>query len=228
MESTPAFIIHGLGVVGGVLFFGRFYVQWITTELRRKSVIPIAFWYMSACGSLMLLIYAILTRSPVGAIGHNLNIVIYGRNLAHIWRKEGQLTARRNYALHGAMAIVVLVGSVFVLMTWYREYEVNQAASAETARRTWFWLGIGLAGQALFALRFLTQWIATERKRESVVPVAFWYISLAAAALQSSAFIQRQEWVFGLGQIATMFIYLRNLYFIHVVAPETDAAPIKG
>jgi lipid-A-disaccharide synthase-like uncharacterized protein len=211
-----------------VLFFGRFYVQWIASELRRESVMPLAFWYMSACGSLMLLTYAVVTRSPIGALGHNMNIVIYGRNLAHIWRRDGRLTPTRNRALHAVMAIVVVIGAAFVILTWYREYEVNREASAAVARATWLWLGVGLLGQALFAARFLVQWIATERKRESVIPVSFWYISLAAAAMQSAAFLHRQEWVFAIGQIATMFIYARNLYFIHATPAGAKAASLEG
>ncbi len=220
--------VHALGIVGGVLFFGRFYVQWIASELRRESVMPLAFWYMSACGSLMLLTYAVLTRSPVGAIGHNLNIVIYGRNLAHIWRRKGRLSPARNKALHVAMFAIVIVATVFVVQTWYREYQVNQDAGADAARATWLWLAVGLLGQAMFAARFLVQWIATERKRESVIPVSFWYLSFGAAALQASAFVQRGEWVFVVGMLSTMFIYARNLYFVHAKPNRAGAAPLEG
>ena len=215
VDGEISFFVHALGICGGLLFFGRFYIQWIASEFRRKSVMPIAFWYLSATGSLMLLSFAILTRSPIGTLGHNMNVVIYGRNLHHIWRDRGTLTKRRDRLLHAVMLVVVVIALGFLAQTWYREYEINQSAPPAEARQTWIWLGIGVMGQALFAARFLIQWIATERKRQSVVPVSFWYLSLAAAGLQAAAFAQRTEWVFVAGLVSTMFIYARNLYFIH-------------
>ena len=76
------------------------------------------------------------------------------------------------------------------------------------------WLGLGLFAQALFASRFVVQWIASERARASIVPVSFWYISLAGAVLLLAYAIYRRDPVFILGQSTGAFIYLRNLYFI--------------
>lgn len=75
------------------------------------------------------------------------------------------------------------------------------------------WLGVGFLGQALFSLRFLVQWISSERQRRSVVPVAFWYFSLAGGAVLLSYAIWRQDPVFIVGQGAGLVIYLRNLQF---------------
>jgi len=75
------------------------------------------------------------------------------------------------------------------------------------------WLGVGFLGQALFSLRFLVQWITSERQRRSVVPVAFWYFSLAGGAVLLSYAIWRQDPVFIVGQGAGLVIYLRNLQF---------------
>ena len=77
------------------------------------------------------------------------------------------------------------------------------------------WLGIGLLGQAMFSARFLIQWIASERRRESVIPVPFWYFSIAGGLILLAYAIYRQDPVFILGQSAGVFIYVRNLYFIH-------------
>lgn len=75
------------------------------------------------------------------------------------------------------------------------------------------WLGVGFLGQALFSLRFLVQWISSERQRRSVVPVAFWYFSLAGGTVLLSYAIWRQDPVFIVGQGAGLVIYLRNLQF---------------
>jgi lipid-A-disaccharide synthase-like uncharacterized protein len=77
------------------------------------------------------------------------------------------------------------------------------------------WLGIGLLGQALFSARFLVQWIATERTRRSVVPRAFWYFSAGGGLTLLAYAIHRLDPVFIIGQGAGLFVYARNLYFIH-------------
>ena len=76
------------------------------------------------------------------------------------------------------------------------------------------WLAIGLAGQALFSARFLVQWLVSEKRKESVIPVAFWYLSLAGSAVLLSYALYRQDPVFILGQSMGSFIYLRNLWLI--------------
>jgi lipid-A-disaccharide synthase-like uncharacterized protein len=76
------------------------------------------------------------------------------------------------------------------------------------------WLAIGLAGQALFSARFLVQWLVSEKRHESVIPVAFWYLSLAGSAVLLSYALYRQDPVFILGQSMGSFIYLRNLWLI--------------
>jgi lipid-A-disaccharide synthase-like uncharacterized protein len=76
------------------------------------------------------------------------------------------------------------------------------------------WLGIGLTGQACFTARFVAQWIASERKRDSVVPVAFWWFSLAGGLTVLSYAIYKQDPVFIIGQSAGVFIYVRNLMLI--------------
>jgi lipid-A-disaccharide synthase-like uncharacterized protein len=77
------------------------------------------------------------------------------------------------------------------------------------------WVAIGLVGQALFSARFLWQWIASEKKKQSVVPPGFWYLSLAGALTTLSYAIHRRDPVFILGYTPGLFIYARNLYFIH-------------
>lgn len=76
------------------------------------------------------------------------------------------------------------------------------------------WLAVGFLGQAMFSMRFLVQWIHSERQKRSVIPVAFWYFSVAGGAILLFYAIYRQDPVFILGQAAGLLIYGRNLYFI--------------
>lgn len=76
------------------------------------------------------------------------------------------------------------------------------------------WLGIGFFGQLLFTSRFLVQWIASERARRSVVPLAFWWFSLAGGATLLAYAIWRRDPVFAVGQASGLVIYTRNLMLI--------------
>ncbi|MFC3570093.1 lipid-A-disaccharide synthase N-terminal domain-containing protein [Paracoccus sp. TOH] len=76
------------------------------------------------------------------------------------------------------------------------------------------WLGIGFLGQLLFTSRFLVQWIASERARRSVVPLAFWWFSLAGGATLLAYAIWRRDPVFAVGQASGLVIYTRNLMLI--------------
>ena len=79
---------------------------------------------------------------------------------------------------------------------------------------TQLWLVVGFLGQALFGSRFLVQWIVSERRGESVVPLAFWYLSLGGASLLLAYAIWRQDPVFILGQSLGFLVYTRNLILI--------------
>ena len=87
-----------------------------------------------------------------------------------------------------------------------------------TSIQTWtteqIWLCIGFVGQGLFTMRFLVQWLASEKKKKSVVPNAFWYFSLAGGFTLFYYALYRQDPVFIFGQGLGLLIYLRNLYFI--------------
>lgn len=76
------------------------------------------------------------------------------------------------------------------------------------------WMVIGFLGQAMFTMRFVVQWVTSERASRSVTPVAFWYFSLAGGAILFGYAIHRRDPVFILGQGMGLVIYLRNLQLI--------------
>lgn len=77
------------------------------------------------------------------------------------------------------------------------------------------WVIVGLSGQLMFSLRFLVQWIVSERRKESVIPLAFWYLSLGGSLILLAYALYRQDLVFILGQSTGSFIYVRNLMLIY-------------
>jgi lipid-A-disaccharide synthase-like uncharacterized protein len=78
------------------------------------------------------------------------------------------------------------------------------------------WLALGLVAQLMFTMRFLVQWVATERARASIIPETFWYFSLAGGVLLLAYAIYRLDPVFIFGQATGLVIYSRNIYFIWV------------
>jgi lipid-A-disaccharide synthase-like uncharacterized protein len=77
------------------------------------------------------------------------------------------------------------------------------------------WLGFGFLAQGIFFCRFFLQWIISERRGRSIVPVGFWWLSLVGGIMLFGYAIHRRDPVFVVGQGMGVFIYLRNLHFIY-------------
>jgi lipid-A-disaccharide synthase-like uncharacterized protein len=88
----------GIGFFGQALFFMRFLVQWVASEIKKRSIIPIAFWYFSFFGGLTLLAYAIYRRDPVFIIGQSTGSIIYIRNMQLVYR-ERRTSAKTNSSI---------------------------------------------------------------------------------------------------------------------------------
>ena len=89
MEISLPWLIVGL--TGQVFFSARFIIQWIYSEINKKSIIPTAFWFFSILGGVTLLLYAIHRKDPVFIIGQSAGLLIYARNLYFI-NKQGKIS----------------------------------------------------------------------------------------------------------------------------------------
>ena len=79
-----------IGFTGQALFASRFIVQWVYSERKGESSIPLIFWYLSIFGGIGLLIYAIFRKDPVIITGQSFGIFIYLRNLILIYKKKNE------------------------------------------------------------------------------------------------------------------------------------------
>jgi len=86
--SGSEIIFLTIGFLGQFIFASRFIVQWIYSEKKGESYIPIIFWYLSIVGGLSLLVYAIFRKDPVIILGQSFGILVYTRNLILIYRKK--------------------------------------------------------------------------------------------------------------------------------------------
>lgn len=86
VQSLDGWVV--LGFAGQIFFTARFLVQWIVSEKEGKSVVPIAFWFLSIGGGTLLLIYALYRRDPVFILGQGMGLFIYLRNLMLIAKER--------------------------------------------------------------------------------------------------------------------------------------------
>ena len=77
-----------LGIAGQALFASRFLIQWAKSEIEGRSIIPLAFWYCSLGGGVVLLCYAVYREEPVFIAGQGLGLLVYIRNLRLIFRER--------------------------------------------------------------------------------------------------------------------------------------------
>jgi len=81
-----AWLVLGFG--GQILFGLRFLIQWVCSEIKKESHIPIMFWYLSIVGGIILLIYAVHIKDPVFILGQSCGLLVYGRNLMLIYKRK--------------------------------------------------------------------------------------------------------------------------------------------
>ena len=90
MSITRESLWLALGFAGQLVFTGRFALQWLYSEYKKRSIIPVGFWYLSIIGSALLLAYAIYREDPVFIVGQAFGFVVYLRNLQLLARHQPQ------------------------------------------------------------------------------------------------------------------------------------------
>ncbi|MFQ5417598.1 MAG: lipid-A-disaccharide synthase N-terminal domain-containing protein [Myxococcota bacterium] len=90
MDWSDSRLWISFGLLGNAAFFARFMVQWIASERAGKSLVPVAFWYLSILGSVILLIYAIHRGDPIFILAYLPNAFVYIRNLVLLRREQEQ------------------------------------------------------------------------------------------------------------------------------------------
>ncbi|PLX68329.1 MAG: hypothetical protein C0602_09100 [Denitrovibrio sp.] len=214
--STAELALLVFGFAGQFLFFMRFIIQWLYTEKHKKSAVPITFWYFSIVGSFMLLTYSVLIKDPIFILGQSTGAIIYLRNISLIYKEKGI----RSHNFGFKMVIMLIVYFAFVAVAAYFYPEVPRKAKVSYSGVIF---AIGLLAQCMFFLRFLVQWLTSERAKKSTFPVLFWYFSMAGSILLLVYSVMVNDAVFIAGQSVGILIYFRNLYFIRLEKQASDA-----
>jgi lipid-A-disaccharide synthase-like uncharacterized protein len=161
-------------------------------------VSPTLFWIFSLSGSSLFLLYGLIRQDVVILIGQSISFYIYVRNL--------QLKrAWSTIPLFFQLPLLAIPPSI--LMFWFQQKNVS-ALEVDTAISLTV---VGIAGQLLLNCRYLYQWYSSEKANESVLPLGFWIISLAASIMVVAYSIARQEPVLLVAQSLGIVVYLRNI-----------------
>lgn len=196
-------LIYGIGFLAQLLFSGRLLVQWILSERSRRVVTPSLFWKLSLLASFLLFVYGYLRDDFAIMLGQSLTYFIYIRNL-HL---QGQWQKSPKW-----FQLFLLAFPIFIVVYAYNngEYDIDQLFNNENIP-LWLLL-LGIFSQLLFTLRFIYQWLYSEKTKTSQLPVGFWRMSVVGASLIVTYAIFRKDPVLFVGHIAGLIIYVRNIF----------------
>lgn len=198
-------IIYSIGFFAQILFSSRLLIQWVTSEKQRKVITPTTFWTLSLVASFLLFIYGYLRLDFAIMLGQSLTYFIYIRNLQlqGQWQRFPKL-----------VQILLFIVPVLIVIFYYNNNKIDiELLFKNEAIPTWL-LVLGIVAQVIFTLRFVYQWIHSERHKESSLPMGFWVLSLIGASLILTYAIIRKDPVLFVGHLFGMMIYARNAYLI--------------
>ena len=195
-------LIYGIGFLAQVLFFARTIVQWFKSEHEGKVLSPVLFWQISLVGSTLMFLYGLFRNDFAIIFGQMIVYFIYVRNLQlkDAWSK-----------LHWGFKTFIFAFPVAIAayLIWDTHYSVGSFLKNEDIP---LWLMIwGIAGQITFTFRFIYQWIYSENRKDSLLPMGFWVISLCGSAMIFVYSLFREDPVLFAAHSFGAFVYIRNM-----------------
>jgi lipid-A-disaccharide synthase-like uncharacterized protein len=198
-------IIYSIGFLAQILFSSRLLIQWITSEKQRKVITPSTFWTLSLIASFLLFIYGYLRLDFAIMLGQSLTYFIYIRNLQlqGQWQKFPKV-----------VQYLLFIVPILIVVFYYNNNKIDLELLFKNEAIPLWLLVLGIVAQDIFTLRFVYQWIHSERNKESTLPMGFWVLSLIGAGLILSYAIIRKDPVLFVGHLFGLVIYARNAYLI--------------
>ena len=198
-------IIYSIGFLAQILFSGRLLVQWALSEKAKKVITPSLFWQMSLVASFLLFVYGYLRDDFAIMLGQALTYYIYIRNL--------QLQGEWKKAPRGIRFFILIFPILLVIYAFNNnKIDIDNLFKNE-AIPIWL-LILGSIAQLIFTLRFIYQWMYSEKHKKSVLPFGFWLLSLIGSLLILSYAIIRRDPVLFIGHIFGSIVYVRNLILL--------------
>ena len=198
-------IIYSIGFIAQILFSSRMILQWIISEKNKKVLTPVLFWEISLFASFLLFVYGYLRHDFSIMLGQTLTYYIYIRNiqLQNDWNKIPKF-----------LRWFILIFPAFIVWYGYNNnvIDIDHLFKNENIPQWLLWLGI--IAQVLFTLRLVYQWIYSEKKQSSVLPMGFWALSLGGSLLIFIYAIIRKDPVLLVGHAMGLLIYSRNIIIL--------------
>jgi lipid-A-disaccharide synthase-like uncharacterized protein len=204
--GIPVAWVTLFGLTGNLLFTGRVLVQWIASERRGQSVVPVSFWWISLVAAVIFMAYALMRHNARDEydpdlpmfLGLSVTLLPYIRNLRIHYHPDRP--ARR-----GLQILLPAAALIFVAL-----YGVSQNLEHQ---HKWLF-ALGLAGNGIYCSRFIVAWVQAEKQRRAVLPLSFWYLSMVGSLLLLSYSLMRADLVFILGFLFNSIPFLRNIVLI--------------
>ncbi|AYA36362.1 lauroyl acyltransferase [Hymenobacter oligotrophus] len=206
-----------IGLASQLLFSSRIVVQWVQSERAKRVLVPSVFWQISLVSSFLMIIYGMLRHDPIILGAQVISYAIYIRNL-QLLGEWGKLTPVFRFA---AYAFPLAALGWFVAGTPHFSLQAMLSSRIPGG-----WLLLGAVGQTVFLLRFVYQWLYSERKGESVLPLGFWLVSFVGSVMILVYAALRHDAVLILGNVFGTVVYARNIVLLRreLQQPTTEAA----
>ena len=199
------YFIYSIGLTAQLLFSLRLLIQWLFSEKENKVVAPTFFWIVSLIASILFFMYGYLRNDFAIMLGQFITYYIYIRNL--------QLQNQWNGLQKGIKIGFINFPLIVLLITFIKgEFDFSQLFNQNFIP---FWLlALGIISQLIFTLRFIIQWIISEKNKFSQLPNTFWILSLVGSVLILIYSIFRKDPILFIGHAFGIIIYCRNLIIL--------------
>ncbi|MBU2939528.1 lipid-A-disaccharide synthase N-terminal domain-containing protein [Lacinutrix sp. C3R15] len=198
-------LVYSIGFAAQILFSSRLIIQWITSEKQKKVITPTLFWTLSLFASFLLFVYGYLRDDFAIMLGQGLTYFIYIRNLQlqNQWQKFPKV-----------FRWFLLFVPVFISIFYFNNNTIDVERLFKNEAIPFWLLLLGIVSQIVFTLRFVFQWLYSEKQKESSLPFGFWLLSLIGSSLILIYAIIRKDPVLFIGHVLGAIIYSRNLILL--------------
>jgi len=198
-------LVFVIGFLAQGLFSSRILLQWIISEKHKKVLSPNLFWEISLFASCLLFVYGYLRDDFAIMLGQVMTFYIYVRNiqLEKGWQKFPKW-----------LRIFIYFFPVLILIYGYNNNVLDGINLFQNESIPLGLMMLGIVSHVLFTLRFVYQWIYSEIRQKSLLPLGFWLLSLAGSLLIFIYAIFRLDLVLFIGHLSGIIIYSRNLFLL--------------
>ncbi|MEN6619425.1 MAG: lipid-A-disaccharide synthase N-terminal domain-containing protein [Rikenellaceae bacterium] len=195
-------MIFAVGFLAQAFFAGRTIVQWILSERAKKVLSPSIYWILSILGSYLFFVYGWLRNDFAIILGQFISYYIYLWNL-----KEKGLWSK----FHVLFKVLLIATPILAVVFAMNDAEIFVRNFLQNDKIPLWLIIFGSMGQIIFTLRFVYQWFYSMKRKESLLPVGFWIISLAGSSVIIAYGLMRLDPVLILGQSFGFIAYIRNI-----------------